>query len=187
LKGVVVVSLPKALVISSGKARIALSYLPRTRVETTAPASTSDIKAGSRVVFALNPKGATTTSGPTTTAGTATSAGTSAPPALPAKEILIVSGPSAVRMGSLVTSVTSDSMVFKGRNGRSVTISTVGAVVRKTVPATKAKLTAGSHVLVRAFFAAAATKKVGAKKKARAKRVRVAVEIVVLPGDTTLG
>ncbi len=56
------------------------------------------------------------------------------------------------------------------------------------MPATKAKLTAGRHVLVRTFLAAAATKKkAGAKKKARVKRVRVAVEIVVLPGDSTLG
>jgi hypothetical protein len=184
LKGVVVRSLPKLLVLSSGKARIRLGYLPRSHIEATALATRSDIKAGSRVVFVLSPKAPTTT--PTTAAGTPTSAGTVAPPALAAKEILIVSGATAGRMGSLVTKVTSNSMVFKGANRRLISISTVGAVVRKTVPATKAKLTAGRHVLVRAFFVVA-KKKAGAKKNARAKRTRVAFEVVVLPGDTALG
>jgi hypothetical protein len=78
-------------------------------------------------------------------------------------------------------------MVFKARNGRLISISTVGAVVRKTVPATKANLTAHSHVLVRAIFAAAAKKKAGAKKKARVRRLRIALEVVALPGDSTLG
>jgi hypothetical protein len=186
LKGTVARVTPKLLALSrGGKARIPLVLVPRTTVEATTKASVADIKPGSHVLFVL---GRNTPTTPTTAAGTATS-GTGTPttavgrPAFAAKSILIVSGTLGIRMGSIVTSVTPDSMTFKSPNGKSVTMSTVGAHVSKTTPATKALLTAGQHVLVRTYLPPvkkAAKPKQG--KKARVvRRTRLALEVVILP------
>jgi hypothetical protein len=180
LKGTVVAKAPKLLLISTGKKRIPLILLPRTRVEVTAPAQPSDIKAGSRVLFKL---AAITT--PTTTKGTA-AAGATGAIAYTAKAILIVTGPQPARLGSLVKSVTSDSMTFKLPSGKLLTISTAGARVSKTIPSTRAKLVAGQHVLVKWLRSAAPAKqkaKQPAKKKAPVlarKRQRIATEIVAV-------
>ncbi|HTK17265.1 MAG TPA: hypothetical protein VL769_12785 [Acidimicrobiia bacterium] len=183
LTGTVVRKTPRLLVISTGKARIPLILLPKTRVEVTAPAQRSDIKAGSRVLFKVD---GVTTSRPATTNGSSTGATGAAPAATyTAKAILIVSGLQQGRLGSLVRSVTSDSMTFKLPNGKSLTISTAGARVSKTIPSTRAKLVAGQHVLIRwQPFAAPAKQKAKkpAKKKAPVirKRQRVATEIVAV-------
>jgi hypothetical protein len=184
LKGTVVAKAPKLLVISTGKKRIPLILLPRTRVEVTAPAQRSDIKAGSRVLFELD---GIKTSRPATTNGTGTTT-TGATPTVTytAKAILIVSGFQQGRLGSLVRSVTSDSMTFKLPSGKSLTISTAGAKVSKTVPSTRAKLFAGQHVLVKwLFFAAPAKQKAKQQTKKKTpvlarKRQRIATEIVAV-------
>jgi hypothetical protein len=184
LKGTVVSKAPRLLLISTGKRRIPLVLLPKTRVEVTAPAQRSDIKAGSRVLFKLDGIG---TSQPTTTNGTGTTAKGAAPAVTyTAKAILIISGTQKGRLGSLVRSVTADSMTFKLPTGKSLTVSTAGARVSKTIPATRAKLVAGQHVLIRwLYFAVPAKQKATqTKKKKKApvlrKRQRIATEIVAV-------
>jgi hypothetical protein len=188
LTGTVVRKTPKLLVISTGKARIPLILLPKTRVEATAPAQRSDIKAGSRVLFKID---GVTTSRPATTNAAGTGTGTGATGAASAarytaKAILIVSGLQPGRLGSLVRSVTADSMTFKLPSGKLLTISTAGARVSKTIPSTRAKLVAGQHVLVKwLFFAAPAKQKAKQQTKKKTpglarKRQRVATEIVAV-------
>jgi hypothetical protein len=186
LKGTVVSRAPKLLLISTGKTRIPLHLFGKTRVEVTAPAQSSDIKAGSRVLFKID---GIRTSQPTTTTGTGTTA-TGAPPTVTyvAKAVLIVSGTKEGRLGSLVRSVTSDSMTLKLLSGKSLTISTVGATVSKTIPSTRAKLVAGQHVLIKwlPFFAPVKQKAKQQTKKALVprKRQRIATEIVVVPASS---
>jgi hypothetical protein len=183
LKGTVVKKAPKRLVISTGKARIPLVLVAKTRVETTAPAQLSDIKAGSRVLFKLD---GFTTARPTTT-GTSTSA-TGAAPAVTytAKAILIVTGSQPARLGSLVKSVTSDSMTFKLPSGKLLTISTAGAHVSKTIPSTSATLVAGQHVLVRWLpFAVPAKQKTKKQAAVPARKLqRIALEIVAVSASS---
>ena len=184
LKGTVVRKLPKVLVISTGKARIPLILLPKTRVEVTAPATPADIKAGSRVLFVLD--GFRTTQA-TTTKGTGTTAsGASGPVTFVAKAVLIVTGPQKARLGSLVSSVTADSLTIKLPSGKSLTISTAGAKVSKTIPSTRAKLVAGQHVLIKWFPLAPKpqAKKKKAPARAPAKLQRIAVEIVAVPATS---
>ncbi|MDQ1466805.1 MAG: hypothetical protein QOH10_1220 [Actinomycetota bacterium] len=185
LKGTVVRRTPRLLVISKGKTRIAVTLLAKTRVEVTRPAQRSDIKAGSRVVFVLGVSAAV----PTTTKGTGTrtTKGTRRAITLSAKEILVVTGTRKARMGSLVTAVTADSMTFKLKNGKSLTISTVGATVSRTIPSTRAKLVPGQHVLIKWFPLRAAAKKPTNKKtpvRAPRKLQRIAVEIVAVPAPS---
>jgi hypothetical protein len=106
---------------------------------------------------------------------------------LRAKEVLVVTGTRKARMGSLVTSVTADSMTFKLKNGKALTISTVGATVSKTIPSTRAKLVPGQHVLIKWFPPGAAAKKPTNKKtpvRAPRKLQRIAVEIVAVPAPS---
>lgn len=160
LNGTVVRTVPRALVMAALKRRIAITITPRTRIEVVRPATRSDIKAGSRVLFVL---------GPATFA---------------AREILVVTGFAGNRIGSVVSSVTASSMSFKARNGKIVTISTVGATVSKTLAATRAKLLRGRHILVKSVLPAAPKK----KPRARApKRRPVAVEIIALPDGSAFG
>jgi hypothetical protein len=187
LKGVVARVTPKLVAIRRGpRARIPLVMGPRTKIETTTKAGPADIKAGSRVLFVLGLNTATTTP---TTAAAAPTTGTGAPtpttaakPALHAKSVLIISG-IGPRIGSVVSSVTPDSMTFKAANGKTVTISTFGAHISKTIPVTKALLKAGQHVLVRSRLGPVPkkTKKVKGKKARPVKRSRLALEIVILP------
>jgi hypothetical protein len=186
LKGTVVRKLPKVLVISTGKARIQLIMLPKTRFEVTAPATASDIKVGTRVLFVLKPNAA----GPGTTKGTATGTGATGATAsflLAAKSVLIVTGTKA-RLGSLVSSVTANAMTFKLPNGKSLAISTAGAKVSKTIPSTQAKLVSGQHVLVKWVpFTLPAKPTKGKKKKAAVparKLQRIAIEIVAVSASS---
>jgi len=184
LKGVVARVAPKLVAVRRGpRALIPLVIVPRTKVEVTAKAGPADIKAGSRVLFVLGSNTATT---PTTAAGTPTGA-TGAPtpaakPVLGAKSVLIISG-TGPRIGSVVASVTPDSMTFKSANGKTVTISTFGAHISKTIPSTKALLKAGQHVLVRSRLGPVPkkAKKVRGKKARPVRRPRLALEIVILP------
>jgi hypothetical protein len=109
-------------------------------------------------------------------AGTTTS-GPGDPTAITAKEILVVTTPKTARIGTVVTSVTSDSMTIKVK-GKAVTISTAGAKVSKTVPGKRTNLTAGAHVLIRTLLGPAPKKQ--PNKPAR-KRQAIALHILVLP------
>ena len=186
LKGTVVRKAPKVLVISSGKARISVRLIPTTRVEVTGPATRSDIKAGSRVLFVLKAKAA----GTPTTKATGTATGAPGAVVFSAKSVLIVSGIQKARLGSLVSSVTANSMTFKLPNGKSLTISTAGAKVSKTIPSTRAKLVAGQHVLVK--WLPFALPKKAAKTKTTKKKAAVparkfqhlAIEIVAVSASS---
>jgi hypothetical protein len=187
LKGTVVAKAPKLLLISTGKKRIPLVLLPRTRVEVTAPAAASDIKAGSRVLFVLD---GFRTVQPTTTKGTGTTAtGSARTVTFVAKAVLIVTGTKA-RLGSLVSSVTADSLTIKLPSGKSLALSTAGAKVSKTIPSTRAKLVAGQHVLVKWLpFAlpkkAAKTKTTKKKAAVPARKFqRLAIEIVAVSASS---
>jgi hypothetical protein len=163
LKGTVVRETAKSLVVSSGKGRVTLALVPNSAIEVAQTATTAEIKPGSRVLFALEKRSAgTTTTGDTPVEAKAT-------------EIIVVTGTG--RLGTTVSAVTSDSMSFKV-NGKTVTVSTVGAKVTKTVPAQRSRLTAGAHVLVRQYLSPAPKKK---PKKAHVKRQVIAVEILLVP------
>lgn len=184
-KGVVVRTLPLGIVLSIGKAKLVLGMLPKTRIEVTRTASRSDVKAGSHVLFVLGTT--STAAATTTTAGAGTTTAATTPLTFVAKQILVVTGAAKGRIGSTVFSVTSDSMTFKTANGKLITISTVGATVTTTIPGTKAKLTAGRHVLVKSTLPPLSKKQKKARGRTRTKRVRIATEIIVLPGDSLLG
>jgi hypothetical protein len=79
-----------------------------------------------------------------------------------------------------VTAATADSMSFKV-GGKTITVSTAGAKVSKTVAGTRTNLTAGTHVLIKTYLPPAAKK---TAKKVYIKRLPIAVEIVVLPAGS---
>jgi hypothetical protein len=168
LKAVVVRKTPKLLVVTRGTRRVTLGLVRLTRVELTAAATASDIKAGSRVLFVA----AKPAAGSTTTGGGAS--------VLTVKEVIIVSGTGKGRLGTVVTSATPDSMTIKVK-GKSVTVSTAGAKITKTVPGKPADLVAGAHVLIKTYLAPAPKKR---PKNAPAKRQAIATEIVVLPATS---
>jgi hypothetical protein len=182
-KGVILRALPKGIFLSRGKTKLILVMAPKTRIELTRNATLSDVKAGSHVLFVLG----TSTAAATTTSGVGTTTAAASHPAFVAKQILVVTGAAKGRLGSTVFSVTSDSMSFKTAAGKLITISTVGATVKTTVPATKAKLTPGRHVLVKSVLAPLSKKQQKAQARKKTKRLRVATEIIVLPGDSLLG
>lgn len=179
---VVVVRKPKQLVVTRRARRLTMVLIARTRIEVISHAPRSDIKAGSRVLFALKPKSGTTTTGVTTTTGGTTTTGAKTTPT--AAEIIVVTGTQKGRLGSVVTSVTADSMTLKGAKGP-VTISTVGARILKTTRGARTNVAAGRRVIISAFLPKA-PKKPKKTKKAAVRRL-VALEIVVLPRVNAFG
>jgi hypothetical protein len=156
-----------------------IAVIPNTKIEATAPATSSDIVVGARVVFfSAKPAAATTTTGATSTTGTVTRTATA---------VLVMTA--KLRVGYLVTSVTPGSMKVKLPSGRVVTISTTGANIRKTRPALKSQITKGRRVLVKTILLPAPKRKAKAKAKAKRPIVRrpIALEIVVLPVGTAFG
>ena len=154
-----------------------LAVVVRSTTEFLTRASPKEIKVGSHVLFAVKPAAAA----PSTTAGSAPSTTAKAAGGPTATEIVIVTGTLRGRPGSVVSAVTPDSMTFKARNGGTVKVSTIGAKVLKTIPGTRADLTANRPVLVQSYIAAPAKKPKKAGNAAAAPRRRIAVEIVVLP------
>jgi RNase P/RNase MRP subunit p29 len=168
LKGIVVRETAKSLVVNNGKGRLTFAVVPRSIIEVAQTATTADIKPGSHVLYVLEKRSA----GTTTTGGAAVE--------VKATEIIVVSGSAKSRLGQTVSAVTSDSMSFKVY-GKTVTVSTAGAKVTKTVPAKRSRLTAGAHVLIGRFFPPATKKKA---KKAKVKRQVIAVEILLVPATS---
>ena len=169
IKAIVVKSGPKGLLVSRGTHRTALAMVKITRIQLTTAATAADIKAGDHVLFALDQGAANAR---TTTAGAGPRQ---------AKEIIIVGGTGKARLGTVVASVTSSSITFKVKT-KTVTFSTVGTKISKTIPGKRTNLTAGTHVLIKTFLPPAPKKK--AKKKSFFKRQVIAIEILVLPATS---
>jgi hypothetical protein len=165
LKGVVVRTTPKLLVVRNANGRVALALVPMSVIEVAQNATAADIKAGSHVLFALEPRSTSTTNTSDT------------PKEFKATEVIIVNGTAKTRLGSEVSAATADSMSLKV-NGKTVTVSTAGAKVTQSVPGTATNLTAGAHVLIKKFLVPKPKKK---PKKAYLKRRPIAVEILVVP------
>jgi len=180
---------PHAIVVAKKKGKVTLGLVPKTVVEVTTAATRADIKAGAHVLFVLK-KGSklsppdTTPTGLTSSSAAPATTPTTRPSSLTATEIIVVNGADNVRLGSVVESVTANSMTFVLPNGKPLTISTAGAKIVQTIPGTKANLTVGKRVLVRSLLGPAPKKTKKTKKKPGglvAIRKRVALEIVILP------
>jgi hypothetical protein len=190
--GVVVRTGPQLLVVSRRQKRTSMTLARGTRIDVVRPATRSEIKRGSRVLFvvgALLGSPSTTSGDASSTTKTPTTRTGATGAAYLAKSVLIVSGKAANRIGSTVTAVTSETMTFRAQNGKPLTVSTVGAKIEKTVAGSRAKLIRGRHVLVKSKLAPVAktTKKT---KKTAAKTVprrRVAIEIIALPNGSAFG
>jgi hypothetical protein len=182
LYGRVIQRRPKLFLISALGRRMSIAFIPRTRIEVTAPAKPTDIVAGSRVMVAFKRTTGTATTGAPATTGTATKT-TAAKTTPTAKEIVILTAKTG--MGTLVGSVTANTMTLKLQGGKTVTISTGGAKIEKTTPGPKTNITKGRRVFVRSYLLPAPKRK--RKTKRPVTRRRVALEIVVLPVGTAFG
>jgi hypothetical protein len=171
--GTVVFKGPKLLIVKKKTGQVTLRLIAKTVVEQTMNGGPADIKAGAHVLFVLD---SATTSPSTTTA-------TTGPGPATAKEIVVVTGSRAARAGAVVASVTANSMTFD-LGGRSVTVSTTGARILKTIPAKRSDLKGGTHVVMRSVLPPPLKTAKKAKKAAVVPRRRVALEIVILPVDT---
>jgi hypothetical protein len=185
LVGTIVGKTPKLLVVAGRSGRVTMRLIPRTVIHVTAAATPADIKVGSHVLFALKPRaGSASTTTPTglTSSSAAPTTTTTRLGPLTAKEVIIVTGARKARAGLVVSSVTADSMTFAFPNGR-VTISTTGAKIVKTIPGKPVNLAAGKHVAIQ-WYLPPAVKKAKKAGKAAPVRLRIALEIVVLPVAT---
>jgi hypothetical protein len=182
IKANIVRARPRILVIARGQRRIQMTMGPSTRIEVVRPASRSEVKVGSRVLFVLGAGaiGTSTTSGESTTTADETTTTGAGGVVYVATDILLVTGAAKNRLGSTVSAVDADSMTFRARNGKTVEISTVGAEFTKTIPGTRAKLLPGRRVLIKSVAAPKPKTKPrpGAKKVVRRP---IAAEVIALP------